>query len=420
MSKLQDILSKWLMPIANKVEEQKHLQAIKDGMIAIIPIIIIGSLCILPMGIMNLLGSSTIHDFIANNLSIFTYPDKFTNGLLSLYAAYFIAEALKEKYNLDLGFIGIMAAVCHLIVCGSSIENGISTTYLGAEGLFTAIVTAILVVEISRFMVEHNITITLPDSVPEMVGKSFSSLLPFVINVIVFTAIANICLGMSGKLLPALIMSLLAPAISSMDTLPMLLLVILITQLLWFFGLHGPAITSAVWAPFAIQYAAENIANYAAGKTVTHVFTYGAYYNMLQVTGSGLTIGLVILMMKSKAKSLNSIGKLGIIPSLFGINEPIIFGTPIILNPIMFIPFVFGPLIPTLIVYLSMKLGLCGLPITNPPGFLPPGVGAFLATLDYRSIIVVFVCLAVMTLIYYPFFKIMELEELKKENLDKE
>ena len=219
MSKLQDILSKWLMPIANKVEEQKHLQAIKDGMIAIIPIIIIGSLCILPMGIMNLLGSGTIHDFIANNLSVFTYPDKFTNGLLSLYAAYFIAEALKEKYNLDLGFIGIMAAVCHLIVCGSSIENGISTTYLGAEGLFTAIVTAILVVEISRFMVEHNITITLPDSVPEMVGKSFSSLLPFVINVIVFTAIANICLGMSGKLLPALIMSLLAPAISSMEAL---------------------------------------------------------------------------------------------------------------------------------------------------------------------------------------------------------
>ena len=110
---------------------------------------------------------------------------------------------------------------------------------------------------------------------------------------------------------------------------------------MWFFGLHGPSITSAVWATFAIAYAAENIAAYTAGQPVQHIFTFGLFYGILCVTGSGLTLGLNILMMRSKAKSLSSVGKVSIIPSLFGINEPLIFGTPIILNPFMFIPFVF-------------------------------------------------------------------------------
>ena len=210
-------------------------------------------------------------------------------------------------------------------------------------------------------------------------------------------------------------MNVLAPAVTGMDTLPALLIVMFLTQLLWFFGLHGPSITSAVWATFAIAYGTENIAAYTAGQPVQHIFTFGLFYGILCVTGSGLTLGLNILMMRSKAKSLNSVGKVSIIPSLFGINEPLIFGTPIILNPFMFIPFVFGPLICTAIVYLTMNLGLVGKPIANPPGFLPPGVGAFLMTLDWKSVVLVFVLLILQTVFYYPFFKMMEKEELQKE-----
>ena len=106
---------------------------------------------------------------------------------------------------------------------------------------------------------------------------------------------------------------------------------------------------------------------------------------------------------------------MGIVPSLFGINEPIIFGAPIILNPFLFIPFVFGPMIVTVITYLSMTSGLVGKPIAGPPGFLPPGVGAFIMTLDWKCVVLVFVNLILMTLFYYPFFKMMEADELKKE-----
>lgn len=116
-------------------------------------------------------------------------------------------------------------------------------------------------------------------------------------------------------------MSILAPALSTMDTLPALLIVIFLTQFLWFFGLHGPSITSAVWASFAIAYEAENMANYATGAPVNHIFTFGMFYAILQVTGSGLTLGLVIMMMRSKAKSLKSIGTVGIVPSLFGMHN---------------------------------------------------------------------------------------------------
>lgn len=414
-SKLQTYLSKWLMPIANKVEQQKHLQAIKDGMIAIIPIIIIGSLCILPIAFMNLLPNGPIHQFFASIIGYFTYPEKFTNGLLSVYAAYFIAESLAKKYEMKTTQIGIISIVVHLILSGVIIEKGIGNAFLGAEGLFTSIISAILTVEVTRFMINKKMVVKLPDSVPVMVSDSFSSLFPLIGNVVIATTIASISIKISGKVFPELVMSLLAPAVSSMDTLPALLIIIFLTQLLWFFGLHGPAITSAVWAPFAIKYAADNVAAYAAGKAATHLFTFGLYYNMLQVTGSGLTLGLVILMMRSKSKSLNAIGKVSIVPSLFGINEPVIFGAPIILNPLLFIPFVFGPLLVTILTYFSMTSGLVGMPIVNPPGFLPPGVGAFLMTLDWKSVVLVFVNLILMTLIYYPFFKAMEADELKKE-----
>lgn len=417
-SKFQDTLMKFLMPIANKVEQQKHLQAIKDGMIAVIPVIIIGSISLLPLAFMNLLGSGPIYDFLSAHIGVFTYAGMFTNDMLSIYAAMFIAVALAKKYGICNNQTGATAIMVHLILCGLSIEGGMDISYLGASGLFTSIVSAILSVEVTRLMIQKNVVIKLPDSVPPMVGESFATLLPLCVNALLAVIIDNISLAVGGQVFPAFVMSILAPAISTMDTLPALLIVMFLTQLLWFFGLHGPSITSAVWASFAITYGAENIANYAAGAPVTHIFTFGLYYGILSISGSGLTLGLVLMMMRSKSKTLKSIGTVAIVPSIFGINEPLIFGLPILLNPFMFIPFVFGPLVITVITWVSMSSGLVGMPITNPPGFLPPGVSAYLLTLDWKAVALVFVNLIVMAVIYYPFFKAMEADELKKEQAE--
>lgn len=414
-SKLQQVLNKYLMPLANKIEQQKHLQAIKEGMIAIIPIIIIGSFCLLPIAIKNLIGSGAIADFLGLHMTGLTYANQFTMGLISIYAVFFIANALAKQYNLKSPLIGVSAIIVHLILSGIPIDGGLGTSYLGAEGLFTSIVSAILTVEVTRFMVKKNLVIKMPDSVPDMVIESFAMLIPLIVNIILATVISLTIQTGSGMTFPQWVMKILAPALSSMDTLPAILIVIFLTQLLWFFGLHGPGITSAVWVPFAISYGAANVAAYAAGETVSHFFTFGFYYALLQVSGSGLTLGLVILMMCSKSKNFSSLGKIAIVPSLFGINEPVIFGAPIILNPFLFIPFVFGPLVIACICYFSMASGLVGMPIAEPPCFSPPGVGAFLMTMDWKAVVLVFACLALMTLIYYPFFKAMEAEELKKE-----
>lgn len=418
MEGLQNFLQKWLMPLASKIEKQQHLQAIKDGMIGVTPFIIVGSMCLLPMAFMNLIGSGPVYDFLGAINPFFSTISAYTTDFVAIYATYLIARSLAKRYEIDNTMLAISSVAVFFIMSVVSLEEGISASYFGSAGLFTSMIAAIMTVEIARVLFKHNIVIKLPDSVPDMVSESFSALIPIFCACAAASAINLASTTLGGASFPELLINVLAPAISSMDTLPALLIVIFLTQLLWFFGLHGPSITQVAWAPFAIAYATENATNYAAGAAVTHVFTYGFYYNILQVTGSGLTLGLVIFMMLSKSKTYKAIGNAAIVPSLFGINEPVIFGAPILLNPYMFIPFVFGPLVCSVVSWFAFSSGLVGMPIVAPPGFMPPGVGAYLMTLDWKSVVLVFVLLAIMAAIYYPFFKLMEKEQLETEAAD--
>ena len=390
MEALQNNLRRFLLPIAQKIEKQRHLQAIKEGMISITPIIIVGSLSMLFMALNNMLPEGSAKTLLSENMDTLLIPNKFTMSLLSIYSAFFIAQALAKKYNLNHVEIGMTAVVAQLVVCGQVVDGVLDTSYLDAQGLFVSILVALLVVDITKFMNDKNLVIRFPKEVPSVVNKSFRNLTPMIVCIMLFTAIAAITKNVSGQPLPAIIMNFLAPAISSVDNVFAVTIILFITQLLWFFGLHGAAITSSIWMPIAV------------------------YYGFLQVTGSGITLGLVYLMSRSKCKSFNSMGKVVILPSLFGINEPVIFGTPIVMNPYMFVPFVFGPVLVGALNFMALKVGLVGLPIAEPPGFLPPGVAAFLMTLDWKAIVLVFASIILMTLIYYPFFKIMEKEELNK------
>ncbi|MEG0470097.1 PTS sugar transporter subunit IIC [Amedibacillus sp. YH-ame10] len=414
MKTLQDKLQKWLFPIAMKLEKQKHLQSVKDGVIAIIPIIIIGSFCMIPIGIGNMIGGG-VGDWVNAHIDIFNFPTYFTTNIMSLFSAFFIADSLAKRYDMKSSLIGVSAVLVQLILCVGLGEGGWDVSSLGAEGLFVSIIGSIFVVEVTRLMAKYHLVLKMPDSVPSMVAESFSILFPLAVNVIVASTVAMCCTEFGGTAFPKIIISLLAPAISSMDSVWAVALIVLLTQLLWVFGLHGAAITSSVWAPFAISYATQNAAMTAAGQAPEHIFTFGFYYGFLQVSGSGLTLLLVIMMMRSKAKSLSSIGKIGIVPSIFGINEPIIFGVPMIMNPFMFIPFVFGPVIVSIITYLCMQYGLVSLPLWEAPGFLPPGFQAFLLTLDWRAAALAIFSVCLMGVFYYPFFKAMEADELRKE-----
>lgn len=420
-SRFQQSLQKYLLPVAKKIENQVHIQAVKEGMMSIVPIIIIGSFCLLSIALMNILPEgNSIAAFIGNHLDKFMLPFNFTMGIISLYSAFFIAESLARKYKMNSIEIGITAVICQFIVGAEVLDGGLGTANLDAQGLFVSIIVSLGIVEITRFLNSKSLVIRLPKDVPSIVAKSFNNLIPMVINIVVFTVISILSFEFAGKAFPQVIMGVLAPAIQSIDNIFAVMLILFLTQLLWFFGLHGAAITSSVWLPIATTYMATNANNIAAGGEAAHIFTMGFYYSILSVTGSGITLGLVFLMMRSKSDTLRPIGKVAFIPSLFGINEPVIFGTPIVLNPFLFVPFIFAPPIIGGISYLLFSSGLIGYPIVEPPGFLPPGVGAFIMTLDWKAVILPFVNIIVMGLIYYPFFKAMEKAQLIKEQNEKE
>ncbi|HGM3493874.1 TPA: PTS transporter subunit EIIC, partial [Clostridioides difficile] len=265
MEALQNNLRRFLLPIAQKIEKQRHLQAIKEGMISITPIIIVGSLSMLFMALNNMLPEGSAKTLLSENMDTLLIPNKFTMSLLSIYSAFFIAQALAKKYNLNHVEIGMTAVVAQLVVCGQVVDGVLDTSYLDAQGLFVSILVALLVVDITKFMNDKNLVIRFPKEVPSVVNKSFRNLTPMIVCIMLFTAIAAITKNVSGQPLPAIIMNFLAPAISSVDNVFAVTIILFITQLLWFFGLHGAAITSSIWMPIAATYMAENATLIAAG-----------------------------------------------------------------------------------------------------------------------------------------------------------
>lgn len=291
---------------------------------------------------------------------------------------------------------------------------------MDAKGVFTAIVIGLLTVEVTRFLKTRNITIRMPEGVPPAVSSSFDALIPLGVNVILFYFISLIIQKISGMIIPQAILKTLAPAVKAVDSLPVIFLVSTLAQLFWFVGIHGAALVGAVVDPFKYANVAANAEAYMAGRPLPYIFTdtFWAYYIVLG--GSGATLGLTLLYLRSKSKQLNGIGKIALLPAIFNINEPIIFGTPMVLNPIMFLPFVFVQGINGIIAYLLTKWGFVRASFAAVPWTTPAPIGIFLATLDWKAVVLVFILLALDIVLYFPFFKIYENQLVKEESESKE
>ena len=229
-----------------------------------------------------------------------------------------------------------------------------------------------------------------------------------VVNIALFYAINLILLSAFGSNLPETIMKALTPALSAVDSLWFMLAVIIITHLLWFVGVHGAAIMDVIIAPFFVQNIMANAAAKVAGQPMEFIWTDPLWSLVVKLGGSGATLALAVLMLRSKSSQLKAVGKVGILPGLFNINEPILFGTLIILNPIMFIPLILAPCVNGIIGYFSVKLGLVGRAFVAVPWTTPAFIGLPLATLDWKAFVLVVVCFFIDMAIYYPFFKSYE------------
>ncbi len=418
--KFEAFMNKYLTPIANKMDKQRHLSAVKKAMVAMTPLLIIGSFCLIPEAIPNMIGENNpISQWILANLDIIYIPYNVGMALMSLYVAAVISYHLAQSYKLDVPGTLSMGVIAFLMMAVDYTEDGgIMTTYLGPKGLFAAMFASIIAVELYRWCKKKNFTIKMPESVLDFVSRSFEMIPISVIVIGFFLIIRVVCVNGLHTVPPMIFTNLFAPLVGSMDNPFAVTFLQILRCLLFFFGIH-PSVLSPITSPISTQFLAENMEMVKAGGKAMHFFTPGVESAFGNFTGTGVTFGLVFWCLLSKSKAQKQVGRVALIPALFGINEPILFGAPIVLNPIFFIPYVIcGGIIGT-IPHWMMSLGW-----VSCSTFTPPYVGVFLEGFltngDYMSIVANGIQLILSILIWYPFFKLFEKRELEKEHENEE
>lgn len=416
MSGFLNSLERILMPLMNKISNQRHLNSIRGGLIATIPLSIIGAVFLL---IPTFPWPQVYVDFMGANgklVSVLLVPFHMTLGLLSVYVSFGIGAKLAQYYNLDYLAGGVSAALTFLSTVGFSfLEEGtfLNASYLGGEGMFTAIVTSLLAIEIMHFCDKKNIGIKLPDSVPANIGRSFDSLFPIMISVVFVTVIVH---GF-GFDINHIISSIITPLLSaSSNSIISPILYVSLSAVMWFFGIH-PAILLAIMSPVWSANAATNMEAVANGLSIPNVGVEPFIFTFVMIGGGGATLALCVMMCFSKSKALKSLGRLSIVTSVCNINEPIIFGLPIVLNPILIIPFFMGPVICCITTYIAFTTGLVpgmGYPFAAVWN-LPSIFAGVLCTVSWRGAALVVVNFIIMAVVYYPFFKIYEKKCLSDE-----
>lgn len=425
MEKFMNWIEAKLMPIAFKLSNQRHMRAIRQGIVATLPLTIVGSFFVILLN----LPFNGYAEFIAPYKAIIDVPFRFTVGILALYATYGMGAALARSYNLDEVGAGMLATVGFLIstVVPVQVTNAVdgvisagrymNIASLSSSSLFGAIVASIVSVEIYRIMKEKNITIKMPEGVPPEVSNSFGAMLPALAIIVLFWVIRHFMNFDISAVLSNLLMPL-KDVLAGNSLLGGLLTVFLIT-FFWVLGIHGPAIMGPVIRPIWDMAIAENMTAFTNGvpaSNLPNIFTEQFLQWFIWIGGAGTTLALVVLFLTSKSKYLKSLGKLSFLPGLFNINEPIIFGAPIVMNPVLAIPFILAPLVITTLSYFLTVTGIVPLMMARLPFTMPGPIAAVMST-DWSIMagILVVINFVIALVIYYPFFKMFEKQQLEKE-----
>jgi PTS system cellobiose-specific IIC component len=284
---------------------------------------------------------------------------------------------------------------------------------LGGGGMFVAIIMAIFAVEVLRLAKQGNLTIKLPDGVPESVARSFEALIPAALIIPAVWAVRD----MLGFDIQQFVSGLFQPLVLAGNTLAGILVPIILITLLWATGIHGDSVVGTVARPVWLVLLDQNIAAAAAGQPIPNIAPEPFFQWFVWIGGSGTTISLVLLLLTAKAPYLRSVGRATLLPGICNINEPVIFGVPVMLNPLLFVPFLLGPVIIGVFSYFALYFDLVTKPYILVPWTLPGPVGAYLATGgDWRAAVLVLLNIIVVTAIYYPFFKAYERKLLQEES----
>ena len=416
-----DFIENKISPIAARAGTQRHIMAVRDGFIGAMPFMIVGSfLLVFAFPPFSPDTTFTLGQWwLAMSKNYFNEimtPFNMSMGIMACYISAGIAYNLAQSYKIDAFPCAMLSLMTFLLIAAPMKDGTLPANFLGGTGIFTTIIVGIYVTELMRFLKIRNIGIKLPEQVPEKIRQSFNLLIPALIVILTISPLNLFIQHQFGMILPDAIMAIFKPLISAADSLPAILLAVFLAHILWFAGIHGAAIVGGILQPFFLVNLGLNQAALAAGQPLPHTFVEPFWSFFIVLGGSGATLGLVLLYMRSKSAHLRSIGKLGIVPACFNINEPVIFGSPIVMNPVLFFPFIVAPMVNATIAYTAATTDLIGKVISLVPWTAPAPIGAaWGAGWQMGNGLLVIGLIVLDLLIYLPFFKVYEKQLLAQE-----
>lgn len=428
MDKLSNWMMEKLVPIANKIGSQRHLASVRDGLTIIIPATIVGGFAILlavPPVPTTVTEPSNIFyafllawkDWAATNNNILMAPYYLTIGIISIYAVCGVSYMLAKQYKMNALNNMVSALLVYLVISGAiDFETqALSISRLGAGYMFAAMITGLLVVEITRAFDVHNIKIKLPDSVPPNVAGPFNVLIALVFNVVVFSLINAALTTYTGGGIPDLIYTIFTPLMKATGSLPSILFLAFLSSLFWFFGIHGDNMMSAVTTPITTAALAANAEAMAAGQPLPYIYA-GA---MTAVWGGWLAGNIAMnidCLLFAKSGRIKSLSKVAAIPAVFNIAEPYVFGYPKVLNLYSFIPSTICMVLNITVYYVLATANIVGRFYISLPFTTPAPLQAFLATGgDVNTLLLSFVLMVVNMAIFFPFVRAYDNSIIQEE-----
>lgn len=410
-----------MKPFFEKVSNNPYLRAIRDGFVSCIPVILFSSLFILVACVPEIFD----YKWPDNISSVLWLAYNASMGILSLLMVATIAKSLTGSINHKLPklrqindtSVMIVSIICLLLLAVEPIKGGWSADFMGSKGLLSAFVVAFLVPNIYKFFVSRNITIKLPDEVPHYIAQTFADLIPLSVAVFVFWAGSVLFKNATGMLFSAWILEVFKPLFVAADGYIGIAIIYGAMAMFWFVGIHGPSIVEPAVTAIYIANIEANLQIVTAGGHATNILTHPTSYFVATIGGTGATLMFCAMCaFLAKSKQLKAVGRASIIPVCFAVNEPILFGAPIVLNPVLFVPFIAAPIANVwLFKFFVDNLGMNSF-IYILPWTTPAPIGLVIATgFAKLAFVLAPLLLIIDAVLYYPFFRVYDTQLVARE-----
>ncbi|MDG4520597.1 lactose-specific PTS transporter subunit EIIC [Streptococcus suis] len=424
MNKLIEFIEKG-KPFFEKISRNPYLRAIRDGFIAAMPVILFSSIFLMVAFVPNIFGFTWSDEAVAAIMK----PYGYTMGIVAVLVAGTTAKSLTDAFNRQLpktnqiNFISTMIASISgfLLLASDGIEGGFANGYMGTKGLLTAFLAAFITVNIYKVCVKNNVTIRMPDEVPPNVSQAFKDVIPYALSIFVLYGIDLVTRQFLGTNVAEAILKLFEPLFTAADGYVGITIIFGAYALFWFVGIHGPSIVEPAIAAITYANIETNFQLLQAGQHADKILTSGTQMFIVTMGGTGATLVVPFMFMwLTKSKRNKAIGRASVVPTFFGVNEPILFGAPLVLNPVFFVPFILAPIANVWIFKFfvdTLKMNSFSVNLAwTTPGPLGIVMGTNFAPLAFVLAILLVV---VDVLIYYPFLKVYDEQILAEEQSGK-